>query len=771
MSLLFYPKFSNFSVPPYLLRGNQKRSGLRDLPNNKKNSLRMENSMNNKRAGVSVAQILLLCLSVFAFAFVFSEGMIVSAETRQLLEGRPIEVTLQSDGTWTDSYGIIYVENEDGRLVERESVPVNALPAGVSSTQMPTNTPTAVGSSTSPPGGYPGSGGVSGGQGQSGQGLAGVAGSMGQMGGLLKGSLGEALIWGGVVFGGAMAVASVLGGKQEMVEAVAISAGIGAFTAKFIEGQFETGPLVTVGIGAAVGLAVFMLIYKETKYEAVTFDCLPWQAPVGASKSVCEICNDESMPCSDYRCKSLGQTCELVNEGTNDEMCVNVNPKDVTPPVITPDSAELTQGYKYDNVRLSPPGPGFDVVRMDSENVCIEAFTPLRFGITTDEPAQCRIDFNSTSSFDSMYSYMGGSNLFQYKHYEQFVLPYAEDFGNTSYQLRNGKDITFFIRCQDKNGNTNEAEYAINFCVDPSPDTTVPQIKLTSMDNEGCIPATTDSAAVEFYTNEPAQCRWSRDDQVYDLMDGDMVCANKIFEMNAMQLYTCRANLTGVTKELTDFYVRCQDLQHKPVNDRNTNQQSYRFSLRGSNMLKMRNMEPNGTIYGGINPMPVDLRVETLFGCERGKANCYFSGNGIDGDYVLFATTNMEDGIHNQTLYLPGGNHEYFIKCVDSGGNLLINSTKFELDIDTTSPIIARIYNDLGQLKIVTLRDSECTYSYDNCDFLFEEGLIMPKDATKIHFANWDNEKTYHIKCRDKFRDLTADCSAIVKPTKLSYKE
>jgi len=553
------------------------------------------------------------------------------------------------------------------------------------------------------------------------------------------------------------------------VEAVAIASGVGAFTAKIAQGYFGTSTFTSVLIGAGVGLLVFNLIYEDTKYESVSFSCMSWQAPVGVSKDTCEECNDDTMPCSEYRCKSLGQTCELVNPGSIEERCVNINPKDVEPPVIIPNETELTVGYMYANVDLSPPGPGFDIVRMDSGNPCVQAFTPLRFGISTDEPAQCKIDFNSTTSFGAMYSFMAGNNLFKYHHYEQFVLPHVEDFGNTSYKLRNGKDLTFFIRCQDKNGNANEAEYSVNFCIDPSPDTTAPQIKLTSVENEGCISAMTDSASVEFYVNEPSQCRWSRDDQTYDLMDGEMICDNQLFQMNVLQLYTCRANLTGITRDLTDFYVRCQDLQKKPVNDRNTNQQSYEFSLRGSNQLRLKSVGPNGTILGGIDPMPVDLMAETLFGCEEGKASCYFSSNGASGDYVLFATTDEDDGIHNQTLYLSGGNHEFFVKCVDSGGNLLINSTTFNLDIDTSVPIIARIYNDLGQLKIVTLRDSECSYSTDNCEFLFDDGISMPKDDSRVHFAEWNNHKTYYIKCRDQYRDLTADCSAVVKPTKLFY--
>jgi len=36
------------------------------------------------------------------------------------------------------------------------------------------------------------------------------------------------------------------------------------------------------------------------------------------------------------------------------------------------------------------------------------------------------------------------------------------------------------------------------------------------------------------------------------------------------------------------------------------------------------------------------------------------------------------------------------------------------------------VYEEDEMLKVVTIRDSECAYSLDNCDFTFEEGIEMP---------------------------------------------
>lgn len=118
----------------------------------------------------------------------------------------------------------------------------------------------------------------------------------------------------------------------------------------------------------------------------------------------------------------------------------------------------------------------------------MKAFTPLEFGLTINEPAQCKIDFNHTEKFEDMVSYMGGSNLYLYNHSESFRLHSAAALKNGSLIIENGEELTFFVRCRDKNG----AEYAVNFCVDPTP------VELYAKTLFGC-------------NNGQAVCFWSDD--------------------------------------------------------------------------------------------------------------------------------------------------------------------------------------------------------------------------------------------------------------------
>jgi hypothetical protein len=578
--------------------------------------------------------------------------------------------------------------------------------------------------------------------------------------------------WALIAYGIGYMIGSLFGMSKQNTQALAtaMAAGMGfykmASTYNFAAEGAMFGPkwawLSNPLVGIGIGVAVFLIMYKKTDTQVVTFDCLTWQAPTGGND--CEICNDDTLPCSEYRCRSLGQNCELVNQGTTQEKCVNINPRDVNPPLISPNYNVITEGHKYTNVKTSPPGPGFEIVNLNSSDGCLKAFTPLKFGITANEPAQCKIDFNHTTKFDEMVAFIGGSNLYLYNHTEQFSLPGAKTLEGSGLILENGKDITFFIRCKDKNGNENTAEYAVKMCIDPSPDTTPPIIKATSILNEGCVAENQNVINVEFYTNEPANCRWSSNDQSYENMQNQMACTNELYQINANQLFTCRTNLTGVLKEGTKYYIRCEDQPNAEPNDRNKNKESFIFSLRGSTALKITKLLPNGTIFKAVNPAPIELYVQTLFGCNNGLSICYYSTTGNEEDFIMFYDTNNEDGISTQQQNLGAGNHKYYIKCIDEGGNIARDTIEFTLDIDTSAPVIARIYEEGGMLKIMTIKKSECAYSFINCDFTLEEGAQMPYANSTSHIAEWNKDKTYYIKCRDEFRNEDADCSVIVRP-------
>ncbi len=603
--------------------------------------------------------------------------------------------------------------------------------------------------------------------------------------GPLVGHLAEGFVWavGAAAFVSLVGQLANIGGKDNIdVNAATVSVAGGILAGKLtygvlqgIDGGFWKGSKATPGnwwgskgVATGVGVAIAWYLYtsqyeKETvKLESVSFQCMSWQAPRGGED--CDLCNKGPVPCSEYRCKSLGQGCEIENKGTAFEMCVYKGTREVNPPVIKPWDDKLTAGYAYTDVKLSPPGPGFKIKKTDSVDSCIPAFTPIEFGVITDKPAQCKIDVEYKDSFDSMATFMGGDNIYKYNHSEFLTLPKAKDIKNSSINLEMGNEMTLYLRCRDSWGNLNQAPYAVRFCVDSAPDATAPQIKATSIETESCVAADRNSTQVSFYTDEPAQCKWGFENQAYDSLPYNMSCTTQVYQVNSMMLYTCNTELTGVKREGTDYYVKCEDRQNEPKNLRNSMAQPVVFRLKGSNPLKLKTVLPNGTIYGGVSPMRVDLRAETLFGCDDNRAVCFYSSSGLESSYVAFFDTDQTSGIHIQRLDLFAGTHTYFVKCVDAGGNVAISNTTFTLDIDTASPIVTRAYYEDDYLKLVTVRDSDCVYSADSCDFLFEEGILMPYAKSSTHIVAWENDKIFYVKCRDEFRNEPIDCSVVIQP-------
>lgn len=510
--------------------------------------------------------------------------------------------------------------------------------------------------------------------------------------------------------------------------------------------------------GIAVGIIVGALLYKKTSTEIVEFSCQPYQPPTGGQD--CEICNDISGGCSEYRCKSLGQACELLNVGTSDEQCTWVNPLDVNSPIIKMDS--VLKGYKWSpDTSIRPPATGA-VIELSSGG-CVEAFTPLEFTLLTDEPAQCKVDYDLTTSFDDMSFYIGGTNLFSYNHTETLSLPGPDALNSAAPELKNDGTYTLYTRCQDANGNFNQDSYSIRFCVDPGPDTTPPRIVDVSIPSNSPIQFNTPSVEIEVYINEPATCKWSHENRDYDNMENEMLCSMNVWEMNNNNVYPCTVTLSGIEdRKENDFYFRCKDKPNEAENDRNVNTQSFKYTLIGTQPLNIIDFEPNGTIKGSTDTIAIDLEIKTDNGYLNGEAICYYSTTGEEEDYIAFLDTNSN--IHKQRQDLVSGDYTYYYKCVDLGGNAAYNVTKFTIDVDRRAPIVVRAYRE-GDLKIITNEESVCSYSNKDCNFNIGDGIAMPFDLEEDHTADWTLSNNYYIRCADEYGNQPNpnSCSIVIK--------
>ncbi|MCX6711863.1 MAG: hypothetical protein NT139_02410 [Candidatus Woesearchaeota archaeon] len=515
---------------------------------------------------------------------------------------------------------------------------------------------------------------------------------------------------------------------------IAVGVMAGAFTAGTLYGA--TLPLLgfvglpVIGWILAVVAIIFILIslFKKKckiKYLTVTTECHPWQAPIGSAD--CNKCVDKNKleklgfnTCTEYLCKSLGSSCEIVNEGTTAVDCVDVSPNDVNAPIITPWREALTQGYS-----LNEKTNGYSITQD------IAPYTAITFGIKTDELAQCKLNDNHTLNYNAMLP-------------NYFTDPLYKKYHNITLLLPDGQSYNYYVRCQDRKGNYNLAEYTISFQTIKGPDITPPIIQGTSIANNAFIANNIKETPLLIYTNEPSDCRWDQQDKTYEQMYNLSICE---YDYNSNALYSgsyeCLTALTNIKpNQDNNYYFRCKDL----VN--NTNQQSYVLTLKGTSPLNLEvQTQPTPNGLGEIYTNNITLYAVTTNGAENGKATCSFSLPDAPGS-IEFVNTNSN--IHTQPLVLEKNNYLFDIRCYDSAGNNASQILNFQITADLKSSILRYVYSDATNLYIILDEESTCQYSLSS--FTYGSGTDMSGTNTKEHSLPILGKK-YYVNCKDIYNN------------------
>lgn len=520
----------------------------------------------------------------------------------------------------------------------------------------------------------------------------------------------------------------------------------------------------------AAAIILSLLGIGDTKKKVVTFSCLPWQPPAGGTN--CAKCNgDLFKPCSDYRCKSLGQTCQLINKGTEQELCVNVASDDVSSPRISPFYGVITKGYEYYNIKDN----GFEVTSKDKS--CIPEFTNVIFGISTNKPSQCKIGTEPLQAYDEMEQYFGGSNLYLTNHTSLLNIPSPEAFRNqynlTSEQVKKIGEINYYVKCKSVNGATNEASFVIKSCVKPGPDLTPPYVAKTSPISGSYVAYNATEQILNLWTNEPTSCKWSVENKDFEQMENEMSC-EKDLEDYGLWGWPCNTTLTNLDSNKDNvFYIRCQDIS----DNKNTMTESYVYELKKSESeLQIVEINPaNGKkVVAATEPTTLNLEVKTSGGAEQGKADCSYKFREND-EYIRFYDT--FSNLHKQVFSsIIGGSYTVYIKCEDIAGNEAVNLTEFTVYVDRDAPKVTRVYYDAG-LKVMTNEDATCAYSFVDAKCKFELDNLN-NNATadlmtgegKEHSVEWQTESTYYIKCQDTYGNMPGKCSIVVRPYDLNGK-
>ena len=508
---------------------------------------------------------------------------------------------------------------------------------------------------------------------------------------------------------------------------------IAAMIAGLIAFAITSSILVTM-IAALLGFLLGLFWIKHVK---IYFTCMPWDPPDGGAD--CNKCNSLDVPCTEYRCESLGQLCQIINEGTGNDLCVS-KPANETIPVITPFETAISEGYKYHNV-----GPGgFEVVNA-TDNGCLEPYEPVDIGIKVDPFAKCRIGPNVDDNFVDMFDAFGpkGNNVLP-AHLMKLFFPSPEAFRNvynlTDDQIKVLGKIDYYVKCRTASGKSNPQPYHLKTCIRPGPDLTPPRVIVTRPVSGKYIPFGTTEEEIVIYVNEPSQCRYDLEDLEFDQMNSTFDCDTNPANYTLYGL-ACSTTLTGLDVN-EEFFIRCQDISE----NHNTMEESFVFEVKRSiSELYIEEVIPriNEVLEDGVSPVSVKLRLRTSGGAKNGEALCEWSGYG--GDKFVYENQNGSD-VHEYQVNLPKTTYTLDFMCEDQAGNVALNSTTFKVNIDSFGPKITRVYFE-GGLKVTTSEIAECRYSFLR-NFKYDNATKMGSDGTN-HLAGF-LPKTYYVQCKDE---------------------
>jgi hypothetical protein len=579
---------------------------------------------------------------------------------------------------------------------------------------------------------------------------------------LIVGLLGEEVSTTGLIAGGIAGVAAAYA-TQIGINMLAGNTFAQSFT--FVFSTFGGLGVLSLGIGIGVAVAV-MLIFGggifggDCEPVIVTYTCKPWVPPKGGDS--CAECNPGGSenpigltPCSEYRCRSLGQACDFVNKGSDNELCVKGTVDDGAGPIMEPQLGVIgsgddgSGGLKYSDVTAN----GFRLTNL--QGGCVEAYTPLTFGLTTNERAICKFDI-SDKAFVNM-THDLGPNVPVFNHTTTFPLPDPSHGEACGFDWSGA--LSLYIKCQDTYGNEAPGHYIIDTCVNKGEDVSPPNFRATNPADGTLLSQGVSSEEIKVYTHEPSDCKWDAEDVAYGEMTNPMTCENDCDDLGPFG-YLCSTTVPIIGGD-NKFYVKCLDQPWLAgganAGDRNPNLQSFEYDLkRVENGLAIEKIAPDEDFETNTVVTTVELKVKVVGGGERPVCTYTFE----DYEDIMHTSDSV---IHTYDLNLQSGNYDILVRCEDETGDFVEERAQFRMVRDTSQPQVSRIWQNGNTLNFITSEEAECKFSTKTCGFNFETGE-EGGDGTE-HSIKVIAGKRYYIKCKDENENIPSGCSIAVEAT------
>lgn len=464
-----------------------------------------------------------------------------------------------------------------------------------------------------------------------------------------------------------------------------------------------------------------------------TYTCKAWEPPKGGDD--CALCNSKyNETCTAYKCWSLGTACKYDRQAGRCYKEVD----DGKVPIINPWTSIIeSSGFNIVETTAS----GIRINKTDTWNGCINQYEQVTLGITTHEESVCKYDFSSKSFDDMIYDFDNNWN--------------TNHSITRSFSVLEEGEQSIYIKCSDRQGHDNDVDYIIKTCINEL-DVRAPAIISSSPLTNSYIKYKEDKVNLTIFLDEPSECKWSKVDKAFESMENNITCPL----IETMYLWPCNTQISGLTQESNDIYIRCKDRVGAPDSERNTNTQGMKFTfLKTQNPLIINIISPlkdSEITFGDI--VDIELKVETSGGAE-GNSLCKYGFTGYSTMTQFFETGTTE---HIQHFNLLGeGKHKIYIECIDAAGNEAKNLTEFSVKFDRQPPKITRVYKKDNNLYIETDEDSTCAYSDRTCNFNFEDAIQMTGIENE-HYIEWKAGKTYYIKCKDLWGNYADGCNMLI---------
>jgi hypothetical protein len=492
----------------------------------------------------------------------------------------------------------------------------------------------------------------------------------------------------------------------------------------------------------------------------VVAQCRPWQPSAGGDN--CDECNDQIVPCTPYKCNSLGADCRIktLSEDLIEDAFVEIEDFDTGEmdrqellgySATAPEEEKLICYNYLDNEESE-----VTIAIENAPTSCVEENEKIEFNIITDIESICRYSLEDIS-YDTMNNPIEGgwSDLNKFVSLE---VPMAEE---------EEEDYTIYIQCKSPTDTISETT-EVDFIVCEKVDLFYPVVYGVKLNSE-------DDFLDEDYFLKYGEAENSVDLNIY-INEDDGICRSSLTpgvsfaEMgenigcspNSFNTICGPITIGDLNLPENKIYIKCSDL------DDNVMLSDYPVVIKKTQSpLEIATIKLDGYDADGYSrdvpisaDIPLNLDVVTTGGAYSGKSQCSYNSGGDDFFYQEFG--DADSTIHSETFrnVLPS-QHTLHIKCEDDAGNTNKTTISFEYELDEEYPIILQKYVDGGKLKVVTNEDAECTYRFDECPANVTDGTSMTGIVSMNHEASVYEGVTYHILCEDIYENEMDICEEV----------